>query len=160
MNPTVKIKALAPADVDNAVTLLKACWDEMDFGRRGESFNPVTVRARLQQASAQNVFYAWGAWQNNQLVGLVAVALVASLTDVSHVKAVEIVWHSHPKLSPATRAKIQLRLLGVMQKAAVHLGARTLHVSVPPECPSARLLGRQGFRLVENCFVKGIAYGP
>jgi hypothetical protein len=154
-------------DLEGLLPLLKRCWEELGVERSGESWSDRTVWLELVNAMSYQsrlmVLVAEGrvttedtedAESEGRLLGCGVVGLVPSVTDGDHVKAVEAVWHSDPRLPVATRGRVMVKLLAAMEEEAMRMGARTLHVAARDGSPALRHLLKHGFEAREWTTVK------
>ena len=156
----IKLKPLQPQDIEPVLTLLEAFHLEMGFEARGHSFDAKSVCLNLVQLSRAPRAWLRVAWMGAQRVGVGALMLVPSLTDGRNLQAVELTWHSDPKLAPALRCRIMRAIYDGMETWARSVRAFTMHFSITPEADGVqRFLVRRGFSLRENLFNKRLNYG-
>jgi hypothetical protein len=150
------IRDMKTNDIPQALILLKEFYEEMEYEKRGFNFDVLTVSCALKAHVVSKETGTFVIENNGEIAGIGAVIIVPNFMDTNQKKAVEVVWHTDPKLSPYKRAKLFKDLHLHMEDWVKERGCNTFHISVEPHSPAATFLERQDYKLREFCYSKEI----
>lgn len=141
-------------DIHDALTMLKRCYDEMEFDSNGDSFDYISCVDFLRLNINSSLATVLIAEEDKLIVGTIAFTLYPFYMDKNNFKAVEFIWHSDPLLPAYKRGKILIKLLRASENEIKKTKASSIVLGTSPKNSVGEMLKRTGYKLVAMDYAK------
>ena len=147
------IRDMAESDAGDLVLLLYDAYQEIAYSRSGGGeFNPPDVYDALIAAYSNLNQHSYVYEIDGKIEGFVSFLMVRPVFNRSIKRAVEVAWHSSPKLKKFTRTRIMIELLNHVFDQFRGVCDSYL-ISVQKDNDIGKFLERHGAKLVEYNYI-------
>jgi hypothetical protein len=141
-------------DMFQAIALLQRCYEEMQYGQVGHSFDIKSVFNSLVSCMENGIVLIF---KEVRILGIGCIFFFPSIMDANHIMASELVWHADPYLKKMKRAKIMISLLKEMENKVREKGFKSLYLSTSIDFPAiANYLKKKGYKLRQKDYYKEV----